>query len=176
MGFPGGSVVKNLPASAGIQEMQVRSLGWEDTLKKEMATHSSIVALEIPWTEEPGGTRCSYSTTATITRTWVPMGCSDPNQNLPQQREEVGRIRMAILKRALDTQGINLLTREEAQSLLTGSKKRLRLLKNTSPCKTSCLVPLAEQNVWNCLLSTSLIIPLHPSSLLSFCDFIFLSR
>ena len=56
MGFPGGSVVKNLPASAGIQEMQVRSLGWEDTLKKEMATHSSIVALEIPWTEEPGGT------------------------------------------------------------------------------------------------------------------------
>ena len=58
MGFPGGSVVKNLPASAGIQEMQVQSLGWEDTLEKEMATHSSIVALEIPWTEEPGGLQC----------------------------------------------------------------------------------------------------------------------
>ena len=55
MGFPGGSVVKNLPASAGLQEMQVRSLGQEDPLEKEMATHSSIVALEIPWTEEPGG-------------------------------------------------------------------------------------------------------------------------
>ena len=47
--------MKNLPASAGLQEMQVRSLGQEDPLEKEMATHSSIVALEIPWTEEPGG-------------------------------------------------------------------------------------------------------------------------
>ena len=37
------------------QESQVRSLGWEDPLEKEMATHSSILAWEIPWTEEPGG-------------------------------------------------------------------------------------------------------------------------
>ena len=37
------------------QETQVRSLGWEDLLEKEMATHSSILAWEIPWTEEPGG-------------------------------------------------------------------------------------------------------------------------
>ena len=37
------------------QEMQVRSLGWEDLLEKEMATHSSILAWEMPWTEEPGG-------------------------------------------------------------------------------------------------------------------------
>ena len=51
-GFPGGSVVKNLPA---MQETQVQSLGLEDPVEKEMATHSSIVALEIPWTEEPGG-------------------------------------------------------------------------------------------------------------------------
>ena len=35
--------------------MQVLSLGWEDPLEKEMATHSSILASEIPWTEEPGG-------------------------------------------------------------------------------------------------------------------------
>ena len=35
--------------------MQVQSLGWEYTLEKEMATHSSILAWEIPWTEEPGG-------------------------------------------------------------------------------------------------------------------------
>ena len=55
MGFPGGSVVKNLPASAGIQEMQVRSLGWEDTLKKEMATHPSILAWRVPGIKEPGG-------------------------------------------------------------------------------------------------------------------------
>ena len=38
-----------------MQEMQVQSLGQEDSLEKEMATHSSILAWEIPWTEEPGG-------------------------------------------------------------------------------------------------------------------------
>ena len=38
-----------------MQEMQVQSLGWEDPLEKEMATHSSNLAWEIPWTEEPGG-------------------------------------------------------------------------------------------------------------------------
>ena len=38
-----------------IQEMWVQSLCWEDPLEKEMATHSSILAWEIPWTEEPGG-------------------------------------------------------------------------------------------------------------------------
>ena len=36
-------------------EMWVRILGWEDPLEKEMATHSSILVWEIPWTEEPGG-------------------------------------------------------------------------------------------------------------------------
>ena len=55
-GFPSGSTVKNLPA---MQEIQVPSLGWEDTLEKEMATHSSILAWEIPWTEEPGGLQSS---------------------------------------------------------------------------------------------------------------------
>ena len=38
-----------------MQEMQVRSLGGEDALEKEMATYSSILAWEMPWTEEPGG-------------------------------------------------------------------------------------------------------------------------
>ena len=51
-GFPGGSVVKNPPAK---QEMQVQSLVQEDPLEKEMATHSSILAWEISWTEELGG-------------------------------------------------------------------------------------------------------------------------
>ena len=37
-----------------MQETQVWSLGWEDPLEKEMATHSSIIALKIPWIEEPG--------------------------------------------------------------------------------------------------------------------------
>ena len=54
-GFPGGSVVKNPPASAGEAETWGRSLGQEDPQKKEMATHSSIPAWRIPWTEEPGG-------------------------------------------------------------------------------------------------------------------------
>ena len=49
-GFPDGSAVKNLPA---MQETRVRSLGSEDPLEKEMATHFSILAWEIPWTEEP---------------------------------------------------------------------------------------------------------------------------
>ena len=51
-GFPGGSVVKNLPANAG-DARDIRSLGQEDPLEEEMATHSSILAWKIPWTEEP---------------------------------------------------------------------------------------------------------------------------
>ena len=45
-------MIKNFPA---VQEICVRSLGWEDSLEKEMATHSSILAWRSPWTEEPGG-------------------------------------------------------------------------------------------------------------------------
>ena len=48
-----GQMVKNLPA---MQETWVRSLGWEDPLEKGKATHSSILAWKIPWTEEPGTT------------------------------------------------------------------------------------------------------------------------
>ena len=55
MGFPRGSVVKNLPAMQEPQETRVQSLGWQDALEEEMATHSSILAWRIPWTEEPGG-------------------------------------------------------------------------------------------------------------------------
>ena len=44
-------IVKRLPT---MQETWVQSLGWEDLLEKEMATHSSILAWKIPWTEEPG--------------------------------------------------------------------------------------------------------------------------
>ena len=50
--FPSGSEVKNPPA---IQETRVQSLGREDPLEKGMATHSSILAWRIPWTEEPSG-------------------------------------------------------------------------------------------------------------------------
>ena len=52
MGFLGGSDIKHLPE---VQETWVQSLGQEDPLENEMATHSSILAWKIPRTEEPGG-------------------------------------------------------------------------------------------------------------------------
>ena len=51
---PSGSEVNNPPAT---QETQVQSLGWEDPLEKDMATHSSILARKILWTEEPSRLR-----------------------------------------------------------------------------------------------------------------------
>ena len=48
-------MVKNLPAMRETQELWVRSLGREDPLEKGMATHASILAWRISWTEEPGG-------------------------------------------------------------------------------------------------------------------------
>ena len=52
VGFSGDSLVKNLPS---VQDTQVRSLGWEDPVKVEKATHPSILAWKTPWTEEPEG-------------------------------------------------------------------------------------------------------------------------
>ena len=63
-GFPGDSMVKNLPA---VQEPRVPSLGREDPLEEGMATHPSILAWEVPWTEKPG----SYS----------PQGCKRVRRN-----------------------------------------------------------------------------------------------
>ena len=51
MGSLVAQMAKKLPA---VSETGVQSLGWEDPLEKEMATHSSILAWEIPWTEKPG--------------------------------------------------------------------------------------------------------------------------
>ena len=50
-GPPSAQLVKNLPA---MQKTWVQFLGWEDPLEKELATHSSIIAWKIPWTQEPG--------------------------------------------------------------------------------------------------------------------------
>ena len=47
--------VKNMPAMKKTQEMWVQALGQNDTLEEEMATHSSILVLKIPWTQEPSG-------------------------------------------------------------------------------------------------------------------------
>ena len=72
-GFPGGSVVKNLPAMRETQEMWVQSLGREDPLEEGMATHSSLLAWRVPWTEEPGGLQSmghkESDTTETTVRT-----------------------------------------------------------------------------------------------------------
>ena len=55
LGFPGSTVVKNPPAKAGDTEMWVQALCREHPLEEGMATRSSILAWEVPWTEEPGG-------------------------------------------------------------------------------------------------------------------------
>ena len=55
-------VKKNLPAMQETQETWVRSLGWEDPLEEEMATHFSILAWRIPWTEESGKRKVSQVT------------------------------------------------------------------------------------------------------------------
>ena len=48
-------LVKNLPS---VQETWIQSLGWEDPREKDMATHCSILAWKVSWTEEPGGLQC----------------------------------------------------------------------------------------------------------------------
>ena len=53
LGFPNGSAAKESSCNMGDLENWVQSLGWENLLEKEMATHSSVLAWRIPWTEEP---------------------------------------------------------------------------------------------------------------------------
>ena len=55
LGFPGGSVVKNLPAKWETKETWAQFLGWKIPWREEMATHSNILAWRTLWTEEPGG-------------------------------------------------------------------------------------------------------------------------
>ena len=74
-------MVKNLPA---MWETQVVSLGWEALLEKDMATHSSIFAQRIPWTEEPGGLQSMGSKRA-AGHDWV----SNANTTIFQSRQEI---------------------------------------------------------------------------------------
>jgi len=55
VGFSGSSAIKNTPAMQEMQETQIQFLGREDPLEEGMTTHSSILAWQIPWTENPGG-------------------------------------------------------------------------------------------------------------------------
>ena len=72
-GFLGSSAVKNLPA---MQETRVQSLGREHTLEKEMAIPSSILAWEIPWTEEPGGLQSMG-----LQKSWTRLNDNSSNEN-----------------------------------------------------------------------------------------------
>ena len=65
-GVPWASLIAHLAKNlSAMQETWVQSLGWEDPLEKEMAAHSSILAWEISWTEEPGGLQSMGSQTQT---------------------------------------------------------------------------------------------------------------
>ena len=86
--------LKHLP---GIQETRVRSLGWEDPLEKEMATHSSTLAWRIPWREEPGrlqsmgSQRVGHDFTFTSNLHLGPFALGGASgENLPANAEEVG--------------------------------------------------------------------------------------
>ena len=61
--------VKNLPVTQESQEMWIRTLGWEDSLEEGMATHSSILAWRIPWTEDPGGLQ--FTESQRVRRDWA---------------------------------------------------------------------------------------------------------
>ena len=73
LGFPGGSLGKNLPATEELQETRVWSLGQEDPLEDGMATHSNILVWRIPWTEEPGGLQSIVS--QRIGHDWSDLAC-----------------------------------------------------------------------------------------------------
>ena len=68
MGFPGGSAGKESACNTGATEAWVQSLGREDPLEEEMATHSSVLAWEIPRTEEP------VAIVHGITKNWTQLG------------------------------------------------------------------------------------------------------
>ena len=55
LGFPDGSLIKNLPTVQEMQETQIRSLSREDPLEEGLATHPSALTWRVPWAEEPGG-------------------------------------------------------------------------------------------------------------------------
>ena len=65
--FPGGIALKNSPA---MQETEVQSLDWENSLEKEMAANSSSLAWRIPYTEEPGGLQAMMGKESDMTESW----------------------------------------------------------------------------------------------------------
>ena len=109
--FPGGSAVKNPPA---MQETQVRSLGQEDPLEQGMATHSSILAWRIPWTEEPGGLQSMVS--QRVGHDWA----TRQQQQLRAPRDEGEWALVLILKSSADLVLLNPQERRLEESLENG--------------------------------------------------------
>ena len=89
--FPGGSVIKNPPANAADREMWVRSLGKKIPWRRGIATHSSILAWRIPWTEEPGMLQSIGS--QRVGRYRSTLACAHPFfPGSPSELEEVQRM------------------------------------------------------------------------------------
>ena len=81
MGFPGGSMVRNLPAMQEMQEIQVQSLVQEDPLEEGLATHFNILAWRTQWIEEPGGLQSMES--QRVGHVWCDWACSHSCPQLP---------------------------------------------------------------------------------------------
>ena len=81
--------MKNPPAMQQRQEMRVQSLGLEDPLEEEMATHSNILARELPGTEQPGELQCLG-----VTKSWTRLS------------DTLGTILSAVLQQTIDNHGM----------------------------------------------------------------------
>ena len=100
LGFPGGSAVKKSPAMQEPQEMWVWSLGWEDPLEEDMATHSGILAWRIPWTEEPG--RLQSTGLPRVRHNWSSLAsmhddCQSRDSNTPVAETTKGIIKTLLV-------------------------------------------------------------------------------
>ena len=91
--------LKHLPP---MRETRVRSLAWEDPLEKEMATHSSILALRIPWTEEPGGLQSAGS--QRVGHDWVTLltyfRYADDTTLMAESEEELKSLLMKVREKS----------------------------------------------------------------------------
>ena len=114
--FPGGSRVKNPPTNAGDH---VWSLRWEDPLEKEMATHSSIPAWVIPWTEEPGGLQS--------------MGLQKSQAWLRDWKIMIG-----VKDRTLSWGGCGNVVRKSADAVFQAAKSRHEALGSKIGLESSC--------------------------------------
>ena len=111
MGFPGGSAIKNPPAVQEPQEIWAQSLGQEDPLEKGMATHSSILAWRIPWTEDARGLQSIVS--QRVGHDWI-----NSMHTQTECREQAFRDRKGFWKRKGMLQGQSLWAQEHIKFLI----------------------------------------------------------